>query len=75
MPRLNPVWRRELVHRLSQLGFDGPYSGGRHEFMLRGNQRIILPNPHRGQISTDLLARLLRQAGVTRDQWESTSPL
>ena len=73
MPRLVPVSRRELIHRLVALGFDGPYTGGRHEFLLRGDMRLILPNPHRGEISVDLLTRLLRQARITREDWESTA--
>ncbi len=55
---------------MQQLGFDGPFSGGRHEFLLRSDRRLILPNPHRGDISVDLLARLLDEAGVTRQEWE-----
>lgn len=73
MSRLRPVSRRELIQRLQQLGFDGPYVGGRHEFMLRGTRRLIVPNPHRGDISVDLLGRILRQAGVSRDEWESVA--
>jgi predicted RNA binding protein YcfA (HicA-like mRNA interferase family) len=72
VPRLNPVSRREFVQRLRRLGFEGPYSGGRHEFMLRGDRRLILPNPHRGDISRDLLVRLLCQAGITREEWQSS---
>jgi predicted RNA binding protein YcfA (HicA-like mRNA interferase family) len=45
--RLSPVSRREFIRRLRDLGFDGPYSGGRHEFMLRADRRLILLNPHR----------------------------
>jgi hypothetical protein len=60
MPRLAPVSRREFIQRLQHLGFDGPYAGSRHEFILRGQVRLILPNPHRGDISADLLTRLLR---------------
>ena len=71
MPRLVPVSRRELIRRLVVLGFDGPYAGGRHEFLLRGDMRLILPNPHRGEISVDLLTRLLRQARITREAWDS----
>jgi len=56
---LTPVSRRELIQRLRKLGFEGPYTGGRHEFMLRGDQRFILPNPHRGDIGIDLLVRVL----------------
>jgi len=71
MPRLTPVSRRELIQRLKKLGFEGPYTGGRHEFMVRETRRLILPNPHRDDIGAALLSRLLRQAGVTRQEWES----
>ena len=57
------------IQRLKRLGFEGPYTGARHEFMLRGERRLILPNPHRGDIGVDLLVRLLRQSGVTREEW------
>jgi hypothetical protein len=30
MPRLTPVSRNYLIKRLRELGFDGPYAGGRH---------------------------------------------
>jgi len=73
MPRLAPVSRRELVQRLRALGFEGPYTGGRHEFMLRGDRRLILSNPHRQDIGADLLVRILRQAGVTHEEWEALS--
>jgi predicted RNA binding protein YcfA (HicA-like mRNA interferase family) len=73
MPRLVPVARRELIRRLLALGFEGPYAGGRHEFLLRGEMRLILPNPHRGKISADLLTRLLRQAGITREEWDAAA--
>ena len=69
--KLTPVSRKEFVHRLRQSGFEGPYAGGRHEFMLRGERRLILPNPHRSVIGVALLARLLRQAGISRDEWFS----
>ena len=70
--RLAPVSRREFIQRLRALGFDGPYAGGRHEFMMRGGRRLILPNPHRQVIGVQLLARLLRQAGITREEWFSS---
>lgn len=68
--RLTPVTRREFIRRLLRLGFDGPFAGGRHEFLVRNEIRLILPNPHRTQISVGLLTRLLVQGGVTRDEWE-----
>jgi len=53
------------------LGYDGPYPGGKHEFMaMQGKPPIRVPNPHGGQdISVDLLARILRDAGIDRDAW------
>lgn len=73
MSKLSPVSRRDLIRRLLAIGFAGPFTGGRHEFLVRNNRRLILPNPHRGDISPDLLARLLKQAGVSREEWEAAS--
>lgn len=52
-------------------GFDGPFAGGRHEFMSRENRQVRLPNPHVGDISKDLMSRLLVQAGVSKEEWEA----
>ena len=38
--------------------------------MARGEIRIPIPNPHRQQVSVDLLRRILQQAEVTREEWE-----
>ncbi len=71
MPRFGPTNRRQFVTGLRQLGFDGPYAGTRHQIMVRGEVRIRIPNPHQGDIDVDLLVRILRQAGVSREEWES----
>lgn len=55
--------------RLKALGFSGPYTGGRPQFMVRGSIRLVLPNPHRGEIGVDLLKRILRQAGIEEEEW------
>ncbi|MSQ06528.1 MAG: type II toxin-antitoxin system HicA family toxin [Dehalococcoidia bacterium] len=62
--------RRELISKLHSLGFEGPFPGGRHEFMRRGRVRLILPNPHRGDIDTPLLRRMIRQAGISQEEWD-----
>ena len=69
MPRLTPVSWNTLVKRLRELGFEGPYAGGKHPQMRRGDLTVIIPNPHEGDIGVGLLARLLRQAGLSRDEW------
>ncbi len=70
MPHWGPISRRGLIQNLRSLGFDGPYSGGRHQFMSRGDVVLAIPNPHRGDVGIGLLSRILRQAGVSRREWE-----
>ncbi len=67
---MNPVSRRELVRRLRRLGFEGPFAGRHHERMVRGSQTLILPNPHRSEIGGGLVLQLLREAGISPDEWE-----
>ncbi|MGH7563489.1 MAG: type II toxin-antitoxin system HicA family toxin [Gemmatimonadota bacterium] len=70
MPALGPIKRRDLVRHLSHLGFEGPFSGGKHEFMVRGDTTLRLPNPHQGEIGKNLPSRILKQAGIERKEWE-----
>ena len=69
MPRLTPVSWNELVRRLHQFGFEGPYRGGKHPYLIKGDLVLTIPNPHRQEISIDLLSRLLKQAGISRKKW------
>jgi predicted RNA binding protein YcfA (HicA-like mRNA interferase family) len=71
MPPFGPIKRKDLIRHLKHLGFEGPYSGGKHQFMARGDVTIRVPNPQQADIGRELLARILRQAGITRDQWEA----
>jgi len=59
------------VNGYKNLGFDGPFPGTNHQYMLKGRKRVPIPNPHQSDISKDLLADILRQAGISREQWES----
>ncbi len=70
MPRLGPIKRKDLIYYLRRLGFEGPYSGGKHQFMIRGNISLQIPNPHQGDIGEDFLVRILKQARVGRKEWE-----
>ena len=70
MPLFGPVKRKDLIRYLKQFGFEGPYSGGKHQFMVRGEITIRVPNPHQGDIGRELLARILRQAEISKEEWE-----
>lgn len=69
MPRFGAISRRDLLDCLRQCGFDGPYSGGKHQFLIKGTLRLTIPNPHQGDIGIDLLGKILKQAGISREEW------
>jgi predicted RNA binding protein YcfA (HicA-like mRNA interferase family) len=70
MPRFGPIKRKDLIACLKQLGFEGPFSGGKHQLMVKDDITLRLPNPHESDIGKEFLARILRQARIERDEWE-----
>ncbi len=50
MPAIKPIKQKELIRFLRKLDFIGPYSGGKHQFMVKGDLRIRIPNPHKKDI-------------------------
>ena len=70
MPPFGPIKRSDLIFYLSRTGFKGPLPGGRHEYMVKGELKIYLPNPRRGDAGKNLLSRILRQAQISREEWE-----
>ena len=44
MSRWRPCKRLDFIKRLRKLGFDGPYSGTRHQFMVFGDHRLSIPS-------------------------------
>lgn len=71
MPTFGAINRRDLIDYLKQLGFEGPYSGKKHQFMVKDELRLIIFNPHEGDISKSLLAKILKQAQVSKEEWEA----
>ncbi|MCX5867049.1 MAG: type II toxin-antitoxin system HicA family toxin [Proteobacteria bacterium] len=69
MPKAGPISYQEFVRKLKLFSFKGPYAGGKHLYMLKGDLRLTIPNPHRQEISVDLLTRILKQAGINKEEW------
>ena len=73
MSRWRPCKRRDFVRRLRELGFDGPYSGARHQFMVRQNHRLSLPS--NVEYSVPQLRMMLNEVAgilgraITVDEW------
>ena len=70
MPKLRPTKRKDLIQYLKRTGFEGPYSGGKHQFMIKERIRLVIPNPHKGDIGVGLLKKVLQQARIPREEWE-----
>ena len=66
---LKPIKRRLLIEKLRELGFGGPFSGNKHEYMEKGSHRIFIPNPHKGEIGVVLLRLIIKELGVTADKF------
>ena len=70
-----PLKRREFIRRLRALGFDGPFSGTRHQFMVSGQHRQTIPT--NSEYSVPQTRMLLRQLAsilgrpVSLDDWNS----
>ena len=68
MPK--PIKRSELIRRLRVLGWEGPFQKGKHPFMVKGEVRLSIPNPHAGDIDWTLTKRILVSAGIPTDVWD-----
>jgi predicted RNA binding protein YcfA (HicA-like mRNA interferase family) len=43
MTRWNPCKRNDFIKRLGGLGFEGAYSGAKHQFMVYGQNHLTVP--------------------------------
>lgn len=70
--RLLPCSRAVFVRKLRQLGYDGPFVGGRHSYMTKpGKPTVTVPNPHSGDISVGLLSKILRDGLIDRTDFQN----
>jgi predicted RNA binding protein YcfA (HicA-like mRNA interferase family) len=66
------ISRKELIRKFRMLGYSGPFSGGRHQFMIKGKKKIRIPNPHGTKdIEFSLLKEILRQAEISNEDWDA----
>jgi len=69
MAKLSLISFKELVKKLKKYGFQGPYSVGKHLYMIKENIRLTMPNPHKKDISVDLILKILKHARISKDDW------
>lgn len=77
MSRWTPCKRSEFIRRLRKLGFEGPYSGTRHQFMVHQQYRLAIPSNH--EYSVTQLRMMIREVevilgrSVAIEEWDSLS--
>jgi len=59
MSQWTPCKRRDFIRRLRKIGFEGPYSGTRHQFMILGQHRLAIPS--NTEFSVPKLRMMLRE--------------
>ena len=59
MSRWAPCKRRIFIRRLREIGFDGPFSGTRHQFMIYGQHRLAIPS--NAEYSVPQLRMMIRE--------------
>lgn len=75
MSRWIPFKRREFVQKLRQLGFEGPYSGTKHQFMIYMQHRLTIPSNN--EYSVPQLRVMIREVEIilqrelTLEEWNS----
>jgi len=73
--RLTPCRRSDFIRRLRALGFDGPYSGSRHQFMVHGQKRLTIPSNN--EYSVPQLRVMMREIElvlgrqIALEEWDS----
>jgi predicted RNA binding protein YcfA (HicA-like mRNA interferase family) len=77
MSRWNPCRRNDFIRRLRRLGFEGLYSGSKHQFMVYGQHRLTIPS--NTEYSVPQLRMMLREVDliigrqITADEWDNLS--
>jgi len=70
---LTPCKRRDFIRKLSRIGFEGPFSGARHQFMIHGQHRLTVPSnpeysvPQLRMMINEMEAILGRE--IVADEW------
>jgi len=66
MSRWKPCKRRDFVRRLRSLGFEGPFSGTRHQFLVFEHHRLTVPS--NAEYSVPQLRMLIQQVEEILDR-------
>ena len=73
MSQWSPCKRSDFIRKLRRLGFEGLYSGSKHQYLVYENHRITVPS--NSEYSIPQLKMMLREAAeilgreIKADEW------
>lgn len=73
MNRWTPCKRSDFIRKLLRLGFEGPFSGTRHQFVVYGKYRLAIPS--NVEFSVPQLRMMIREVEkilnreITLEEW------
>lgn len=73
MSQWHPCKRSDFIRRLRRLGYDGPYYGSKHQFLVFKNHRLTVPS--NSEYSIPQLRMMLREVceilgkEISADDW------
>jgi len=71
--RWTPCKRSDFIRKLLRLGFEGPFSGTRHQFVVYGKYRLAIPS--NVEFSVPQLRMMIREVEkilnreITLEEW------
>lgn len=75
MSQWSPCKRKHFIRRLRKLGFDGPFIGTRHHFMIYKEHRLAIPSNR--EYSVSQLRIMIRETEsilgrkITAEEWNN----
>ncbi len=75
MSRRTPCKRRDFIKKLRKLGFEGAFSGTKHQFMVYEEYRLTIPS--NDEYSVPQLQMMIREVEeilereITIEEWNS----
>lgn len=73
MPKLTPIPAREVIRKLRELGYEGPFGGGKHCVMRHPvtGKKISVPVHSNRDLPIGTLRAIVKAAEVTVAEWEA----
>ena len=66
---LNPLRPREIIRKLEKVGFQLARQKGSHARYVKGSRGVTVPI-HPGDVPVAVIRSILKQAGLSNEQWE-----